>query len=59
MSLVERLQAAAKRYDRRARSSAADGNYDFTGGDMRDLLEEAANALKQVVVLGPEGVIEL
>ncbi len=46
MDLIERLEQAAKKYDRRARNSACDGHYDFGAAELRELLEEAARALR-------------
>ena len=47
-SLVERLEQAAKKYDRRAVSSAVDGHYDFGAADLRDLLEESQTYIKDL-----------
>lgn len=46
MTLVERLEAEAKRQDRKVQKALAYGNYAQEAADLRELLEEAAQALR-------------
>ena len=48
MSLIDRLEKAAKKYDSRARRSAVADNYDWAAADLREMLEEAAVAVRLV-----------
>ena len=45
MTLVERLEALAKRKDWQARRSATENNYNFGAADLRELLEQSATCI--------------
>jgi len=46
MTLIQKLQRAARKYDECVKWSLHNGSYNFEAADMRELLEEAAKALR-------------
>lgn len=48
MTLVEKLEQKARFYDWQVKRSLVDDSYDQVGADMRDLLEAAAERLREL-----------